>query len=96
MLLLCLVTHTPPSRPFSLVSALFLIYNPSSPFPVAAAVGTVSVRSLIEPIRKVLARLRGHFVQARAVDLVMSERLLEIESTASDGTKTNIYLPYVV
>jgi len=65
-------------------------------FPVAAAVGTVSVRSLIEPIRKVLARLRGHFVQAKAVDLVLSERLLEIESTAPNGTKCNIYLPYVI
>lgn len=96
MLHSCLVTHTPHSRPFFLVRAVFLIYNLSSPFPVAAAVGTVSVRSLIEPIRKVLARLRGHFVQAKAVDLVMSERLLEVESTAPDGTKNNIYLPYVV
>ena len=63
--------------------------------PPAAAVGTVSVRSLIEPIRKVIARLRGHFLQAKAVDLVMSERLLEVETTAPDGTKSNIYLPYV-
>ena len=97
MLLLYLLTHTPPSRPFSHVRITLLIYNPPrSPFPIAAAVGTVSVRSLIEPIRKVLARLRGHFVQARAVDLVMSERLLEIESMAPDGTKSKIYLPYVV
>jgi NADH dehydrogenase len=96
MLLLYLVTHTPPSRPCFLVRTILLIYTPFSPVPVAAAVGTVSVRSLIEPIRKILARLRGHFVQAKAVDLVTSERLLEIESIAPDGTKCNIYLPYVI
>lgn len=61
---------------------------------IAAAVGTVSVRSLIEPIRKLLARLRGHFVQGKAVDLVMSERLVEVVTTTSDGTKTSFYIPY--
>lgn len=61
----------------------------------AAAVGTVQVRSLIEPIRKIIARLRGHFVQGKAVDLVMSERLLEVETTGADGKKSNIYIPYV-
>ena len=51
------------------------------------------MRSLIEPIRKLLARLRGHFIQGKAIDLVMSERLVEIETMASDGTTSNIYLP---
>ena len=62
-------------------------------YPLAAAVGTVSVRSLVEPIRKFLARLRGHFVQAKAVDIVMSERLLEVESNTSNGDKANFYIP---
>ena len=61
--------------------------------PLAAAVGTVSVRSLVEPIRKFLARLRGHFVQGKAVDIVMSERLLEVESNTSNGDKANFYIP---
>ena len=61
--------------------------------PLAAAVGTVSVRSLVEPIRKFLARLRGHFVQAKAIDIVMSERLLEVESHTSNGDKANFYIP---
>lgn len=61
---------------------------------IAAAVGTVSVRSLIEPIRKLLARLRGHFLQGKAVDLVMSEKLVEVEFPSADGTKSNIYIPY--
>lgn len=62
---------------------------------IAAAVGTVSVRSLIEPLRKIVARLRGHFVLGKAVDLVMHERLLEVETMNSDGSKHNIYIPFV-
>jgi NADH dehydrogenase len=62
---------------------------------VAAAVGTVQVRSLVEPLRKIIARLRGHFVVAKAVDLVMSERLLELETLTSTGESQRVYLPYV-
>ncbi|KAF4615380.1 hypothetical protein D9613_002733 [Agrocybe pediades] len=69
-------------------------YTTFTPLLPSAAVGTVSVRSLIEPIRKVLARLRGHFIQGKAIDLVMSERLVEIETKSSDGTPSHIYLPY--
>lgn len=57
--------------------------------------GTVSVRSLVEPVRKILARLRGHFVNGKAVDLVMSQRLVEIETIASDGATTRFYIPCV-
>ena len=59
----------------------------------AAAVGTVQLRSLIEPIRKLIARLHGQFVKGNAVDLVMKERLLEVESYAPDGSKSNYYIP---
>ncbi|KAG5654134.1 hypothetical protein H0H81_007186 [Sphagnurus paluster] len=72
-------------------SETFTTFTPLLP---SAAVGTVQVRSLIEPIRKIIARLRGHFVQGKAVDLVMSERLIEVETKASDGSTTNIYIPY--
>jgi hypothetical protein len=62
----------------------------------AAAVGTVQIRSLIEPIRKIIARLRGHFVQGKAVDLCMSERLIEVETASTtNGDKTNVYIPCV-
>jgi NADH dehydrogenase len=60
---------------------------------VAAAVGTVQVRSLVEPLRKIVARLRGHYVDARAIDLVMSERLLELETLTSTGKPQRVYLP---
>ncbi|KAG5643234.1 hypothetical protein DXG03_001318 [Asterophora parasitica] len=68
----------------------FTTFTPLLP---SAAVGTVQVRSLVEPIRKIIARLRGHFVQGKAVDLVMSERLLEVE-TKRDGGTANVYVPY--
>lgn len=59
----------------------------------AAAVGTVQARSLIEPLRKIIARLEGHFISGKAVDLVMSERLLEVEVSGSNGSKKSIYVP---
>jgi hypothetical protein len=62
---------------------------------IAAAVGTVQVRSLVEPLRKVVARVRGHYVNGYAVDLVMGENLLEVQTKTVDGTTRNIYLPYV-
>lgn len=61
---------------------------------IAAAVGTVQVRSLIEPIRKLIARLRGHFVQGKAVDVAMQDQLLEVETMGSDGESRRVYIPY--
>lgn len=69
----------------------FTTFTPLLP---SAAVGTVQVRSLVEPIRKVIARLRGHFISGKAVDLVMGERLLEVETISSNGEKKHIYVPY--
>lgn len=53
----------------------------------------MQVRSLIEPLRKIIARLHGHFVYGKAVDLAMSDRLLEVETTTASGEKHRIYLP---
>ena len=66
---------------------------PSLTGSTAAAVGTVQVRSLIEPLRKIIARLEGHFISGKAADLVMSERLLEVEVSRSDGSTKSIYVP---
>jgi NADH dehydrogenase FAD-containing subunit len=68
----------------------FTTFTPLLP---SAAVGTVQVRSLIEPVRKIIARLRGHFINGKAVDLCMQEKLLEIETTDTNGNKANVYLP---
>lgn len=59
----------------------------------AAAVGTVQVRSLVEPLRKIIARLEGHFISGKAIDLVMSERLLEVEVIGPNGQTKSIYVP---
>jgi hypothetical protein len=69
----------------------FTTFTPLLP---SAAVGTVQARSLIEPIRKIIARLRGHFLHGKAVDISMSERLVEIETRNTDGSKHHIYVPY--
>ncbi|TCD63543.1 hypothetical protein EIP91_005289 [Steccherinum ochraceum] len=68
-------------------------FNTFTPLLPSAAVGTVSVRSLIEPLRKIIARLRGHLINAKAVDLVMSQRLIEVELVSS-GKKEHVYVPY--
>ncbi|KII89196.1 hypothetical protein PLICRDRAFT_139528 [Plicaturopsis crispa FD-325 SS-3] len=69
----------------------FTTFTPLLP---SAAVGTVQVRSLVEPIRKIIARLRGHFISGKAKDLVMSEQLLEVETVTSTGGTERIYIPY--
>ncbi|KAF4576647.1 hypothetical protein EYR36_000755 [Pleurotus pulmonarius] len=69
----------------------FTTFTPLLP---SAAVGTVQFRSLIEPIRKIIARLRGHFVQAKAIDVVFADRLLEVETTDTQGNTNRIYIPY--
>ena len=62
----------------------------------AAAVGTVTVRSLVESLRKIIARLHGQLINGRAVDIVMSDRLLEVETTSVSGEPRNIYVPCVL
>ncbi|KAJ3542048.1 hypothetical protein NM688_g6013 [Phlebia brevispora] len=69
-------------------------YTTFTPLLPSAAVGTVQVRSLVEPLRKIIARLHGHLLNAKAVDLVMSERLLEVETISPEGEKARLYVPY--
>lgn len=38
---------------------------------IAAAVGTVSARSLVEPLRKIVSRLRAHFVAGKVLQLFL-------------------------
>jgi NADH:quinone reductase (non-electrogenic) len=65
-----------------------------TPLLPSAAVGTVQVRSLVESLRKVVARVRGHFIEGSAVDLEMGARLLEIETDVL-GEKRRVYIPQV-
>ncbi|SCV67352.1 BQ2448_5998 [Microbotryum intermedium] len=79
----------------------YFLFHPLLP---SATVGTVEVRSLVEPLRKIIARVSGHYLQAksgqglmngstllnRAVDVDFSERLLEVQGVGQE----NFYLPY--
>ncbi|TFK54717.1 mitochondrial NADH dehydrogenase [Heliocybe sulcata] len=64
-------------------------YTTFTPLLPSAAVGTVQPRSLVEPLRKIVARLHGHFIDAKAIDLEMHDKLLEIEANGQ-----HMYLPY--
>lgn len=67
------------------------VFTPLLP---SATVGTVEFRSLAEPVRKIVKRLRGHFLKASASDVHFEEKLIEMESVGPNGEKQNFYLPY--
>lgn len=60
----------------------------------SATVGTLELRSIIEPIRRIVARVNGHFLRAHAEDIEFSEKLLEVSQVTRDGEKRHFYLPY--
>ena len=77
------VTVVSPSNQF--------LFTPMLP---SATVGTLELRSLVEPIRKIVSKVHGHFLQAMAVDVAFSEKLVEVESIGSSGRKHQFYIPY--
>ncbi|EGD88744.2 hypothetical protein H112_03663 [Trichophyton rubrum D6] len=69
----------------------YFLFTPMLP---SATVGTLGLSSLVEPIRLVVQRLRGHFLRAEAVDVDFDEKLVEISQVDCDGNRKNFYLPY--
>jgi NADH:ubiquinone reductase (H+-translocating) len=69
----------------------YFLFTPMLP---SATVGTLEFRSLVEPVRKIIKRLRGHFLAAEAENIDFSEKLVEISQVDSYGNKQNFYLPY--
>ncbi|MBW0486310.1 hypothetical protein O181_026025 [Austropuccinia psidii MF-1] len=67
-------------------------FNLFTPLLPSATVGTVETRSLIEPLRKLLARIRGQYLQACAVDVDFGERLVEVKS--DNVNEESFYVPY--
>jgi hypothetical protein len=67
------------------------LFTPMLP---SATVGTLELRSLVEPVRKIVNRVHGHFLKAMAVDVVFGERLVEVEAVDAKGVKTAFYVPY--
>ncbi|KAH0044053.1 FAD/NAD(P)-binding domain-containing protein, partial [Aureobasidium melanogenum] len=69
----------------------YFLFTPMLP---SATVGTLELRSLVEPVRRIVSRVKGHFLKASAEDVDFSNKLVEVSATNPDGTKQNFYLPY--
>jgi len=69
----------------------YFLFTPMLP---SATVGTLELKSLVEPIRNIIHRVRGHFVRASAQDVDFSSRLVEVASTDHKGNETRFYIPY--
>jgi NADH:ubiquinone reductase (H+-translocating) len=68
------------------------LFTPMLP---SATVGTLELRSLVEPVRKIVTRVHGHFLKAMAVDVAFSEKLVEVQAVdTATGEKQSFYVPY--
>ena len=69
----------------------YFLFTPMLP---SATVGTLELRSLVEPIRRIVSRVGGHFLKANAVDVEFSEKLVEVAQVDPNGVEQRFYLPY--
>lgn len=69
----------------------YFLFTPMLP---SATVGTLELRSLAEPIRRIVNRVRGHFIRASAEYIDFSEKLVECSQIGTDGKTQHFYLPY--
>ncbi|KKY35427.1 putative mitochondrial nadh dehydrogenase [Diaporthe ampelina] len=71
--------------------ANYFLFTPMLP---SATVGTLELKSLVEPIRRILSRVKGHFIRAKAEDVDFSSRLVEVSQVDSRGKDVRFYVPY--
>lgn len=69
----------------------YFLFTPMLP---SATVGTLGLRSLVEPVRRIIQRVHGHFLKAEAVDVEFSDKLVEVSQVDANGKSQNFYLPY--
>ncbi|CZT07055.1 hypothetical protein WAI453_010785 [Rhynchosporium graminicola] len=69
----------------------YFLFTPMLP---SATVGTLEFRSLVEPIRRIITRVRGHFLRASAENIEFSEKLVELSQKDNNGNEVRFYLPY--
>jgi NADH dehydrogenase len=67
------------------------LFTPMLP---SATVGTLELRSLVEPVRRIVSRVNGHFIKGMAEDVDFSEKLVEVAAYDPNGEKERFYLPY--
>ena len=72
-------------------STNYFLFTPMLP---SATVGTLGLRSLVEPVRRIIDRVHGHFLKASATDVDFSHKLVEVSQVDQDGNTQNFYLPY--
>jgi NADH dehydrogenase len=71
--------------------ANYFLFTPMLP---SATVGTLGLRSLVEPIRRIIHGVGGHFLRARAEDVDFSSRLIEVSQIDCHGKEQRFYVPY--
>ncbi|KAH8167317.1 hypothetical protein CIB48_g955 [Xylaria polymorpha] len=69
----------------------YFLFTPMLP---SATVGTLEFRSLVEPIRRVLSRIRGHYLRGTAEDVEFSHKLVEVSQMNARGEEVRFYVPY--
>ncbi|KAK1751980.1 hypothetical protein QBC47DRAFT_416474 [Echria macrotheca] len=69
----------------------YFLFTPMLP---SSTVGTLSLRALVEPIRRITHRVKGHYVQASAEDVDFSSRLVEVSQINCHGQEERFYIPY--
>ncbi|TVY42728.1 External alternative NAD(P)H-ubiquinone oxidoreductase B1, mitochondrial [Lachnellula occidentalis] len=69
----------------------YFLFTPMLP---SATVGTLEFRSLVEPIRRIVTAVRGHYMRASAENIEFSHKLVEISQLDTDGKEVRFYLPY--
>lgn len=69
----------------------YFLFTPMLP---SATVGTLELRSLVEPIRRILSRVSGHFIRARAEDVDFVNKMVEVSQVDPHGQETRFYVPY--
>ncbi|KAH8552361.1 hypothetical protein BGW37DRAFT_491624 [Umbelopsis sp. PMI_123] len=66
----------------------YFLFTPLLP---SATVGTLEMRSLLEPIRKITDRVKAHFLQVSAKDIDFDSKLVEVTDPT---TGKDFYVPY--
>lgn len=69
----------------------YFLFTPMLP---SGTVGTLELRSLVEPIRRIVRRVKGHFLKASAEDIDFSNKLIECTAKSLDGQEQRFYIPY--
>ena len=69
----------------------YFLFTPLLP---SATVGTVELRSIVEPIRRIINRIRGHYLEATADYVDFSNKLVEVVEKDVDGKDRRFYVPY--